>query len=70
VVAQDSWGAGPFKPGGFVNVYPMGTISAIDPNTVVSCVSWDSGSPTCAWRMWYAGILDSLAHYGATAVAV
>jgi hypothetical protein len=46
----------------------MGTISAIDPNTVVPCGSWDSGSPTCAWRMWYAGILDSLDHYNATTV--
>lgn len=68
VVAMDSMGPAPFFPGDFVNVYPMGTISAIDTNTSVPCGSVDGGPTTCAWRMYYAGILDSLAFYGATAV--
>jgi hypothetical protein len=69
VVAQDAWG--PINnPGDFFNVYPMGTISALDPNTVIPCVSWDSGNPTCAWRLYYAGILDSLDYYNATTVTV
>ncbi len=66
VVAMDSLGPAPGFPGDFFNVYPMGTITAIDPNTTVACGSVDGSVPTCAWRMYYAGILDSLAHYGAT----
>jgi hypothetical protein len=68
VVAMDSLGPAPFFPGDFVNVYPMGTITAIDTTTSVPCGPVDGTPSPCAWRMFYAGILDSLAFYGATIV--
>jgi hypothetical protein len=51
----------------FLNNYPMGTITAGDGNASVACGA--TAFPTqCSWRIFYADVTLSAAHYGATVV--
>ncbi|GAB7193493.1 hypothetical protein NUM3379_42030 [Kineococcus sp. NUM-3379] len=50
-------------------VVAKGTISAIDRSTATTCTGEPaSATRTCAWRMYYADVADSLARYGASIV--
>jgi hypothetical protein len=65
VVAQDSWG--PFGNGDFVLVYALGTITAIDLGQEVDC-GQTYADTRCSSTMFYVGIMDALAYYGASVV--
>jgi hypothetical protein len=64
VVATDSCGQFGCT---FVNNYPMGTITAGDGNASAAC--GPTAFPTqCSWRIFYADVTLSAAHYGAQVV--
>jgi len=63
VMAQDQ--STMFGAGGIYYNYPGGTITALDPMTTVACPPTAYSPTTCAWRMYYVDIMDSLAYYGA-----
>lgn len=63
VMAQDQ--STMFGAGGIYYNYPGGTITALDPMTTVACPPTAYSPTTCAWRMWYVDIMDSLDYYGA-----
>jgi hypothetical protein len=59
VVARDA------VPSGFVNVYPLGTISLIADNAPCGPTLMPA---RCGWIVWYADVNDALARYSATIV--
>ena len=63
VMAQDQ--STTFGAGGIYYNYPGGTITALDPSTSVACPPTAYSPTTCAWRMYYVDIIDSLAYCGA-----
>ena len=64
VLAQDS------IPADVTNIYPLGTITAIDPNSAwAACGPALNPNTICSWKMWYADINLSLPRYAATIVS-
>lgn len=50
-------------------VYAKGTNTAIDTSTGTACTGIPAGGGrTCAWRMWFVDVTDSLSAYGASIV--
>ncbi len=62
VVAMDT-------AGGFTLVYPLGTVTAIDPMAGLACGAAQFAWTTCSSRVYYADINLALARYAATIVA-
>lgn len=61
VVAQDA------IPADFLLVYPLGTITAVDPGSQATCGPTQLPS-LCSWRVYYADINTALTRYSATIV--
>jgi hypothetical protein len=50
-------------------VFAKGTNTAIDLSTAVPCTGVPAGNGrSCAWRMWYVDVVNSLAEYGASII--
>ncbi|MGH3872895.1 MAG: S1 family peptidase [Pseudonocardiaceae bacterium] len=50
-------------------VYAKGTITALDPSTAVPCTGVPAGGGrTCAWRIYYVDVINSLNAYGASII--
>jgi hypothetical protein len=53
---------------GFLLVYPLGTITAIDPAAIVPCDAAQFSWTTCSSRVYYADINLALTRYSAVIV--